>query len=176
MRTTHYVNLFCLACLCAAGPVRAETAVEHVLYTFGNYPGGANPYGTPALDSDGNLYGTTFEGGGANVGVVFEWSSSGYRILHDFAGGSDGANPYAGVTLDSAGNIYGTAYNGGPANAGVVYEIPAGGKETVLYAFTGGSDGAHPYAGVILDASGNLYGTAYQGGSHNLGVVWQLIP
>jgi uncharacterized repeat protein (TIGR03803 family) len=165
-----------LAFASAGAAVQAQTAVEHVVYTFGNYPHGANPYGTLALDSAGDLYGTTFEGGGANAGVVFEWSSSGYQPLHDFAGGSDGANPYAGVTLDSAGDIYGTTYNGGPANAGVVYEIPAGGKETVLYSFTGGSDGGHPYAGVILDSSGNLYGTTYQGGASNAGVVYKLSP
>jgi len=175
-KRTRSAAWLCLAFALEGAAAQAQTAVEHVVYTFGNYPRGANPYGTPALDSAGNLYGTTFEGGGANVGVVFKWSSSGYEVLHNFAGGSDGASPYTGVTLDSAGNIYGTTYNGGPANAGVVYEIPAGGKETVLYSFTGGSDGAHPYAGVVLDSSGNLYGTAYQGGASNAGVVYKLSP
>ena len=97
-------------------------------------------------------------------------------MLHNFAGGSDGANPYAGVKVDSAGNLYGTTYRGGTANAGVVYKVSPAGKETLLHTFTGGSDGGNPFAGVILDSSGNLYGTASTGGTANAGVVYKLDP
>ncbi len=101
----------------------------------------------------GAFYGTTYNGGPANEGVVFEYSSAGYKVVYGFKGGTDGANPYAGVTADSAGNLYGTTYGGGASNAGVVYKVDPSGQETVLYAFTGGTDGGYPYAGVIVDSS-----------------------
>jgi uncharacterized repeat protein (TIGR03803 family) len=77
-----------------------------------------------------DLFGTTYQGGWANLGLVFKLNKSGETVLHNFAGGSDGANPYAGVKLDSAGNLYGTTYRGGTANAGVVYKVSPTGKET----------------------------------------------
>jgi uncharacterized repeat protein (TIGR03803 family) len=111
------------------------------------------------------LYGTTYEGGAANLGTVFRLNASGYPVLYSFQGGADGANPYAGVTPDSAGNLYGTTLPGGAANAGVVYKLSPAGQETVLYSFTGTTDGAKPYSGVTLDSRGNLYGTTYGGGT-----------
>jgi len=98
-------------------------------------------------------------------------------VLHTFTGGTDGANPYAGVVLDAAGNLYGTTYAGGVANAGVVFKVTPSEQETILYAFTGGTDGANPYAGVVFDASGNLYGTTKNGGAggfYPAGVVFKL--
>jgi uncharacterized repeat protein (TIGR03803 family) len=164
-----------LACaIVAAGVARAQTATETVIYSFSDFPNGANPYAPLFRDPDGNLYGTTNQGGAANVGVVFRLSASGYKVLYSFKGGTDGANPDSGVVLDSAGNIYGTTYLGGAANAGVVYKLTPSGHETLLYSFTGGADGANPYAGVILDKAGNLYGTTYQGGSVNMGVVYRV--
>jgi uncharacterized repeat protein (TIGR03803 family) len=97
-----------------------------------------------------------------------------YTVLYNFTGGSDGANPSAGVIQDSAGNLYGTTYNGGTSNAGVVFKLDTTGKETVLYNFTGGSDGANPSASVIRDSAGNLYGTTYDGGTSGFGVVFKL--
>jgi uncharacterized repeat protein (TIGR03803 family) len=153
----------------------AQTANETVLYSFGNFPNGANPYGTPIRDSAGNLFGTTYQGGAANVGTIFELEASGrYRVLYSFTGGADGSAPYAGVALDSAGNLYGTTYSGGFANAGVVYKLDTSGQETVLYSFTGGADGSGPCAGVTQDLSGNLYGTTCAGGTAKLGVVYKL--
>ncbi|MGO4880050.1 MAG: choice-of-anchor tandem repeat GloVer-containing protein [Bryobacteraceae bacterium] len=108
--------------------------------------------------------------------MVFKCGSAGYQVLHSFKGGTDGANPYAGVTLDPAGNLYGSTYQGGTANAGVVYKIDPSGQETVLYAFTGGDDGANPYAGVTLDSAGNLYGTTVNGGAASAGVVYRVTP
>jgi uncharacterized repeat protein (TIGR03803 family) len=88
-----------------------------------NLPARRKPYAPLTGDASGDLYGTTYQGGGANLGVVFRLNKSGETVLHNFAGGSDGANPYAGVKLDSAGNLYGTTYRGGTANAGVVYKV-----------------------------------------------------
>jgi uncharacterized repeat protein (TIGR03803 family) len=78
------------------------------------------------------------------------------------------------VIRDSAGNLYGTTYNGGTADAGVVFELDANGQETVLHNFTGGADGGNPYAGVIRDSAGNLYGTTEYGGAANLGAVFKV--
>jgi uncharacterized repeat protein (TIGR03803 family) len=171
-KTARHVVVFCAL----AGAARAQTPVEHVIHAFGNFPNGANPYGTLARDPSGNLYGTTYQGGAANLGVVFKAGNAGFQVLHSFKGGTDGANPYASVTPDSAGNLYGTTYQGGRANAGVAYKIDASGQETVLYAFTGGAEGANPYAGVTLDSEGNLYGTTVNGGSANAGVVYEVSP
>jgi hypothetical protein len=101
--------------------------------------------------------------------------------LHTFAvssGASDGANPAAGLISDASGALYGTAQGGGNGN-GVVFKLTPPAKlggawtETTLYAFTGGADGAHPLAGLLADANGNLYGTAHAGGNGS-GVVFVL--
>jgi uncharacterized repeat protein (TIGR03803 family) len=97
-------------------------------------------------------------------------------VLHSFLGGTDGANPYGGPALDSSGNVYGTTFGGGASGQGVVYKVTPSGEETVLHTFTGGNDGGEPYAGVILDSSGTLFGTAYNGGTANAGVVYKVTP
>lgn len=89
-----------------------------------------------------------------------------FTVLHNFSGPPDGANPYAGLIQDAAGNLYGTTNDGGTSNVGTVFEVDTSGTETVLYSFTGGSDGGGPFGGVVRDAAGNLYGTAYGGGPH----------
>ena len=151
-----------------------------MLHSFGYFTEGANPYGTLFRNAEGVMYGTTWDGGSVNEGVVYELGSAGYRVLYSFKGGNDGANPYSGVAQDAAGNLYGTTYGGGASNAGVVYKIDASGQETVLYTFTGGADGGYPYAGVVVDSSGNLYGTTYGGGLANCtggcGVVYEVSP
>jgi uncharacterized repeat protein (TIGR03803 family) len=152
------------------------TGNETVLYRFPGGPaGGAEPDAGVIRDSAGNLYGTTYKGGAPNAGVVYELDIAGqYKVLYTFTGGADGGYPYAGVISDSAGNLYGTTYYGGAANAGVVFKLDTAGHETVLYAFTGGADGGAPYAGVISDSAGNLYGTASGGGAAGWGVVYKL--
>lgn len=99
-----------------------------------------------------------------------------------FNGGTDGSLPYAGLISDSAGNLYGTTNKGGTGTNGVVFELspPAvsGGAwtETVLWKFTGGANGSKPYAGVIMDSTGNLYGTTLKGGKNGDGIVFELSP
>jgi uncharacterized repeat protein (TIGR03803 family) len=148
---------------------------QTVLYSFTGGADGGYPYAGVIRDSAGNLYGTTYYGGGANAGVVYKLDTTGHEtVLYSFTAGADGGNPYAGVIRDSAGNLYGTTYYGGTANAGVVYKLDSTGQETVLYTFTAWPDGAYPQAGVIRDSAGNLYGTTYQGGTGGAGTVYEV--
>jgi uncharacterized repeat protein (TIGR03803 family) len=147
---------------------------ETVLYSF-IYPDGFAPYAGVIRDSAGNLYGTTPYGGSTGAGVVYEVDTAGQEtVLYNFTGGADGSTPFAGVIRDSQGNLYGTTYSGGAASAGVVYKLDIAGNETVLYSFTGKPDGSAPFAGVIRDSAGNLYGTTYSGGAANAGIVYKL--
>ncbi len=102
------------------------------------------------------------------------WAANAEKVLHSFTGGNDGIDPAATLAADAAGNFYGTTVSGGTGTlcangCGTVFELSpvAGGKwkETVLYSFTGGSDGKNPYGGVTLDSKGDLYGTTVAGGS-----------
>jgi uncharacterized repeat protein (TIGR03803 family) len=153
---------------------------ETVLYTFDLFT--ANGYGQPTgnviRDSAGNFYGTTFIGQadvGYGYGVVYKVNTSGHAtVLHNFTNGADGGNPYGGVILDAKGNVYGTASGGGASGDGVVFKIDTSGNETVLYSFTGGTDGGFPYGSIIRDSAGNFYGTTNGGGAAGAGVVFKL--
>jgi uncharacterized repeat protein (TIGR03803 family) len=151
---------------------------ETVLYSFtGSADGGYPEYAGVIRDSAGNLYGTTNSGGASGVGVVYKVDTKGQQtVLYSFTGSADGSQPEAGLVRDSAGNLYGTTRYGGASGAGVVYKVDPKGEETVLYSFTGESDGAYPVAGVIRDSAGNLYGTASFGGTKNSGVVFEVKP
>lgn len=165
---------------------------ETVLYRFTGDADGGRPTGDLAFDSAGNIYGTTYEGGnftqscGYGCGTVFKLTPSqgGWRetVLYAFgATASDGYNPLSGVVLDPFGNLYGTTTYGGTSQfpAGTVFQLTASGvrwTEKVLYNFQGQSDGAYPVAGVILDASDNLYGTTWEGGTGAFGTVFELTP
>ena len=101
-----------------------------------------------------------------------------YRVIHNFTGGADGAGPFVGIMIDVSGNLYGTTWGGGEGY-GVVFEMSRKSSNwvlTPLYAFEGGNDGMFPYAGVISDASGALYGTTSRGGSSQWGTVFKLSP
>jgi uncharacterized repeat protein (TIGR03803 family) len=161
---------------------------ENVLYTFTAGSDGAYPYAGLTMDSSGNLYGTTYEGGACSLGTVFELanSSGSYteRVLHSFGCSStDGWSPYAGLIMDSSGNLYGTAESAGDLAAcggfgcGIVFElVNSGGSytETVLYSFTG-TDGQTPSGALIFDSLGNLYGTTQAGGQYGDGTVFELV-
>ncbi len=151
---------------------------ETVLHSFGNGTAGKYPYAGLIFDSAGDLYGTTANGGihvGGSCylgcGAVFELSpreGGGWTetVLHSFGSGTDGARPEAGLIFDSAGNLYGTTTAGGIHHAGTVFELSprqgGGYTETVLHSFGNGTDGQYPYAGLLFDAAGNLYGTTYR--------------
>lgn len=151
---------------------------ETVLYRFTGGADGAEPTGVLARDSAGNLYGTILEGGVQKgiygSGVVYKLDPSGKEtVLYSFTGGADGGSPAAGVIRDPTGNLYGTGTQGGAFNEGIVFKVDTTGKETVLYSFTGRSDGGSSFAPLIRDAAGNLYGTT-QGGGTGYGVVFKL--
>jgi uncharacterized repeat protein (TIGR03803 family) len=155
------------------------------LFTWAQYP-----TGKLIFDAAGNLYGTTVYGGSrkcpGGCGVVYKLAHNpkgGWTvgILHAFTG-ADGVNPLGGVILDATGNLYGTTLNGGANNRGTVFKLapnPDGTwTENVLYSFKGAGDGSAPVAGLIFDATGNLYGTTQGGGGCGVfcGVVFKLAP
>lgn len=155
----------------------AADGTETVLHAFTGGGDGEQPLGGLIIDKKGNLYGTT-------LGTVFRLAPGGNeKVIHFFTGRGDGSRPGA-VTLvrDKAGNLYGTTQGGGAYRDGTVFEVSPDGTETVLYSFTGGSDGGGPYAGVIIDAAGNLYGTTPYDGDLNCdygqgcGTVFKVAP
>ncbi len=183
---------------------------EQLLYSFCSQPycpDGATPVAGLILDAAGNLYGTTAGGGAYGEGTAFELMPNGSggwteQVLHSFsASATDGGFPYAGLIFDAAGNLYGTTNQGGNFNAycgeygseygcGTVFELMPNGSggwtEKVLFSFCSQSnctDGASPYAGLIFDAAGNLYGTSQYGGNfggdcwaYGCGTVFELTP
>ncbi len=165
------------------------------LYAFGGGQDGSGPAARVIIGPDGSLYGTTRSGGGTGCGgngcgTVFNlrpppstsasilggWMET---VLYRFTGGNDGSVPAGDLVFDQSGNLYGTASAGGSSGKGVVYELtPSNGNwaESVLWTFTGGSDGGQPTGGVIFDSAGNLYGAAQLGGASGYGSVFRLAP
>ncbi|MGO4884568.1 MAG: choice-of-anchor tandem repeat GloVer-containing protein [Bryobacteraceae bacterium] len=149
---------------------------ETVLHTFMGGADGIEPLAGVVLDQAGNIYGTTRGGGAASQGTVFRVSPSGQEtVLYSFPGGNGGGYPQAPLVMDSSGNLYGTAAGYSQTQtAGVVFEVSSSGTETVLHVFSGGTDGLSPFAGLILDTAGNLFGTTYAGGLNGQGTVFEV--
>jgi uncharacterized repeat protein (TIGR03803 family) len=165
--------LLCAISWSLVAPCAAQAQTFAVLYNFTGVQGGDNPF-AGLLRYEGNLYGEALDGGSSDAGVLFEISQGQETVLYTFSGG-DGAAPYGGLIRDELGNFYGTTYFGGSARLGVVFKLDATGVETVLHNFVGGrSDGCEPYAGVTRDNEGNLYGTTYGCGGHNLGTIYKV--
>jgi len=146
------------------------------MYQFPGYPkGGAYPLGVLVQGTDGNLYGTTTEGGAYNVGTIFEISPFGnfaFTTLFSFDG-TDGSYPYAGLVQGSNGNFYGTTNEGGDKNAGVVFEITPKGVFT-YYSLNGSTNGAQPW-GLVQATDGNFYGAATNAGN-GYGTIFRITP
>jgi uncharacterized repeat protein (TIGR03803 family) len=164
------------------------------LYSFRGGVDGAGPFAGVTIGPDNALYGTTVNGGTYNYGIAYritppasscrnidcEWTKT---TLWSFGGPNDGAYPYGPVTFDAAGNLYGTTI-GGPSGPGAVYRLTKSGNswtESILWGFSG-PDGADPYGNLVLDASGNIYGTAFEGGYsgcphyNTCGTVFEVSP
>lgn len=148
-----------------------------IVYNFAGGTDGATPIAGVIVDAAGNLYGTTEAGGGQGYGTVFEIpaGSTTDQILHAFAL-SDGAYPYGGLVRDASGNLYGTTTAGGHFSGGTVFEITAAGSFEIFALLTLQVTGASPFSSMILDSSGNLYGTTSNGGQHNGGTAFKVIP
>ena len=165
----------------------AQAQTFTVLHDFTRGKDGASPQVGLSIDAAGDLFGTANSGGSAGFGTVFELEPKGsgfaFKVLHAFSGGSvgstDGGGPAARVVFGPNGTLYGSTTFGGNANAGVVYNLgPATrlAKETILYSFTGSSDGSRPSGDLIFDQAGNIYGTTSSGGSTFNGVTFELTP
>jgi len=179
-------------------PSSGGTWTETTLYSSDLEPVN-HPNGSPIFDAQGNLYAVSSSGGSADLGTVFELSPSptGWTltVLYSFQGGADGYGPSGSLIFDSKGNLYGTTWYGGggtgaecyfySGGCGTVFELSpssTGWTEKVLYAFSGTSDGAFPNNGLLMDKTGNLYGSTYNGGnttacySQGCGTVFRLTP
>jgi uncharacterized repeat protein (TIGR03803 family) len=154
--------------------------IDTILNAFAGGIDGPEPYSNVVFDSQGNLYGTTFRGGANDEGTVYEATLSGgtwnVSVIYSFGSyNGDGAAPASGVVLDSAGNIYGTTTLGGAYYSGTVFELSplgTGWSETLLHSFSDLGPGCVPYAGLVFDRAGNLYGAT----SSCAGTIFQLSP
>jgi len=161
---------------------------ETNIYTFSGSEG--FPNGPVAVDSDGNVYGTTIGGGSKNLGTVWKLTpvtgkkgiTYTKKVLHTFAAEKSGEYPGGGVLLDSSGNIYSTTIEGGGTEClggcGTVFELVADGdtyKFKILWRFNG-TDGAEPQTYPFLNSAGDLLGLTSAGGSNNMGTMYQVTP
>lgn len=161
----------------AWGTVYQVAAGTHAFSTLAvfDHTHGSAPSGAMIVDAAGNLYGTTAQGGANNVGTVFEVAAGTHAIsnLATFDG-NNGGYPEAGLIADRAGNLYGTTNVGGANNCGTVFQIADGTHVlSTLVTFNGGN-GKNPYAGLIADSAGNLYGATHLGGANDDGTIFQV--
>jgi len=197
-KSTHLASraaaALAMAFALAVATPRAQAQTYTVIHTFGGADG-VSPWAGLTMDAGGNLYGTARGGGTHNDGTVFRLRKSGsgwvLNTLYSFAGGNDGTEPRGRVSLARDGTLYGTTFfGGGPGcyngnGCGTIFHLippPVAPRsaltpwnETVLYRFSGGSDGGYPRGDLTFDPPGNIYGTADYGGD-NYGVIYELMP
>ncbi len=165
-----------LCCLTAVigSPAQTFTTLAYFNQTNGSFPAAAMTQGV-----DGNLYGTTVQGGVANRGTFFKIAIGGQlTTLYSFCARqncADGQNPYSVVVQDQSGNFWGTTQGGPTSGSGTVFKITDTGALTTVYSFSG-TDGAQPKAGLALGSDGNFYGTTSSGGANNGGTVFKISP
>jgi uncharacterized repeat protein (TIGR03803 family) len=177
------MGLGVLAILALAMAARAASAQNlSVLYNFSGTPDGQMADGallwvpSASISGAGTFCGTTVHGGSYNSGTIYKITPAGqYTKLHDF-NGTDGYGPIWRLSSDARGHLYGTTPTGGTYGLGTVFKVSAAGQFSVLYNFTGNQDGGRPWGGLVLDADGNMYGTAFEGGAYQLGTVFKLTP
>ena len=153
-----------------------------VIATFTGSANGAAPHGGLTTDASGNLFGTTANGGANGLGTVFEIAKTGstFGTLTTLAyfDSTHGSHPYGALAVDAAGNLLGTTNSGGGSGLGTVFEIARTGATyaapTTVATFTGTSNGSGPNSGLAADASGNLFGTTFSGGTAGLGTVFEI--
>jgi uncharacterized repeat protein (TIGR03803 family) len=167
------------------------TWTETILYSFKTVPDAAFPSSPLTIDKSGNLYGTTLQGGANNLGAIYEMSPPAVAggawtetVIYSFSG-TDGTLPIGRLVLDSSGALYGTTDGGGTKEEGTVFKLTppatagAPWTESILFNFSGGSDGGNPSAGVTLDKNGRIFGPASSGGDGGPdfgGVIFVLNP
>ena len=186
----HHRSRFMLALvitLAASFPSPAQTF--RLLYTFTGGTDGGNPWDAPLLH-DGMLYGTTWQGGINDYGVIYQLDihTGAETVLHTFQGGTaDGAKPDAGLARDAAGNLYGVTDAAGAYNSGTAFQLQPSGN-LILSSFTGANgagtitlllafnnvDGGGPKFGPLVLRDGDPYGTTFYGGKYNLGTIYRL--
>lgn len=173
--------------ICAVFALMATAAwaasTTKLIYSFAGSADGEYTDTELVMDSAGNLYGTSVQGGTFGGGTVFQVTPAGvHTVLYNFMGAADGGEPYKGVTLDAHGNLFGTAVTGGGGSCeggcGVVFMLANSGggwNFSVIHTFTG-SDGSGPGSPVSIDKNGNVYGTTPTGGANGMGTVYKLRP
>jgi uncharacterized repeat protein (TIGR03803 family) len=161
----------------SAGSVFEVAAGSHTLSTLAtfNVANGQYPNSSLIADAAGDLYGTTYSGGASGDGTVFEVNAASHSIstLLTF-NGSNGKYSYSNLIFDHAGNLYGTTYSGGTGGYGTAFEITAGTHTLITLASFNSINGKNPFAGLIADAAGNLYGATIEGGASNYGTVFEI--
>ena len=173
--------------LCKTANCSAGSWTQKVIHQFMAYPDGSQPCSADiTFDPQGNLYGSTCYGGDPNKadGMVYELRRSGNtwteNIVYSFQGPPDGELPGGGVIRDKNGNLFGTTVLGGQNNLGSVWELTnvpgVGWVETTLYSFQNAGDGETPWAGLVMDQTGNLYGAAAGSGGLDTGTIFELSP
>jgi uncharacterized repeat protein (TIGR03803 family) len=163
----------------------SPTQSYRVIYNFTGGVDGAAPDTGLVIDAAGNLYGTTSSGGPSGGGTVFKLTpgASGWRFTRVYAfSGANGSGPDSTLVRDADGRLYGTTSGGGLGD-GVLFGLTPPGEvlpsvfsnwmESLLYSFTGGSDGANPGGSLVLDSSGNIYGNAAMGGANHEGTLYE---